>query len=126
MTMGEGNDRGRTSQALRALHEGEELARLRIWQRVRDGMEAERRRRRRRQWLTGGAGIVAACVAGIAVLAPGVFEQESAGGGKATAVSSDAVWEMLSAQPGADRGVASLQEFVMSVAPVDGKAQGAP
>lgn len=125
MTMDQGEGDGRTSQALRALHEGEEMARLRVWQRVRDGMELERRRRRRRQWLTGAAGVAAACVAGMALFAPDIFSQGSAGSGQAASVSGEAMWEMMAAQPGADQRMASLQEFVASVAPIDGEAQGA-
>jgi hypothetical protein len=111
-------DRGRTAEALRALAGGEELARRRVWARVQQGIAEDRRRRKRRGWITGaGLGLVAS----LAIAAPVAWQSMSSSSMETSgSVSAEAVWEMLSSQPGASDDYGSLQEFVLSAA---GEAQ---
>jgi hypothetical protein len=103
---------GRASAALRALDEDVELARRRVWHRIEDGIELERRRRRRRaRWL---GGSIAAAVAAVAVLVPVAM---NAGGGSGSSapeqhqVSLGSVADMLGSRPPTDADTSDPEQF---------------
>ncbi len=102
---------GRAASAFRALDEDVELARRRVWHRIQDGIELERRRRRRRaRWLGGG---IAAAVAAVAVLVPVAMNLGGSGSSapQPHEVSLGSVAAMLGDQPGANGDAADPEQF---------------
>ncbi len=102
---------GRASAAFRALDEDVALARRRVWHRIQDGIELERRRRRRRaRWLGGG---LAAAVAAAAVLVPVAMNVGGSSGStpQPHEVSLGSVAAMLGAQTDANGNVADPDQF---------------
>ena len=83
----------RTREALRALHEGEEMARLRVWARVRTGIEARRRRDRLIN-----AGLVAAFLLSLASGWQALQEVRSPSWAQQERVIMQTVWKQLAAQ----------------------------
>ena len=116
--MVDGKARGRTVEALHALDEGGELARRRVWLQVQQGIAEDRRRRKRRMRI---AGVGLGLVASLAIAAPVAWQSMSSPSMETSgSISAEAVWEMLSSQPGTSDDYGSLQEFVLSAA---GEAQ---
>ncbi len=103
----------RAASALRALDEDVELARRRVWRRIQDGIELERRRERRRmRWLAGG---VAAAVTAVAVLVPVAMNLGGGSAGPAPQqhdVSLASVAAMLGDQPGANGQSTDPEQFL--------------
>lgn len=68
MSEGERSARSRATEAFRALDEGGDLAKRRVWRRVEQGLSEDRAQRRRRLgWM---AGIAASAVAALAFVLP--------------------------------------------------------
>lgn len=118
MRMNDHEVHGRAAHGLSSLEEGGELARRRVWTKVQRGIALDRQRRRRRAGFASGAGALVAALAVGFVMVWQPFSSADSDGTKA--VSVDAVWEMLSSQPGATEEHGSLDEFVLSIA---GEAQ---
>ena len=104
---------GRAASAFRALDEDVEMARRRVWHRIQDGIELERRRRRgRARWLGGG---IAAAVATVAILVPLAM---NLGGGSGAAspqpheVSLGSVAAMLGDQAATNGDAAGADQFL--------------
>lgn len=98
-------------EALRALDEGGELARRRVWVRVQHGIKLDRQRRRRQVWAGGlGAGMVAALVLGAFVALDGSGGSADVSREKQISIAASSAFSEIAADSPTDD--AALKEFV--------------